>query len=78
MSRTEFGPDTHPDLEQLLSRASGLLDAGVASAVDAHVRQNPQGRHGRHEYSLEQYGLSPERVRERFARYIESYRLPAD
>ncbi len=48
------------------------------AALDAHARQNPQGKHGRHEYSLEQYGLSPERVRERFARYIESYRLPAD
>jgi len=54
------------------------LPEAAREALDSHASQNPQGKHGRHEYSLEQYGLSPERVRERFARYIESYRLPAD
>ena len=39
MPRTEFGPGNHPDLELLLSRASGVLDAEVAAAVDAHVEE---------------------------------------
>jgi len=42
------------------------------------VLENPQGKHGRHEYSLEAYGLSPERVRERLAAYIERFDLPAE
>jgi hypothetical protein len=54
------------------------LPAAARAALESHARENPQGRHGRHEYSLEQYGLSPERVRERFAGYIEAYRLPSD
>ena len=39
MPRTEFGPENHPDLELLLSRASGVVDADVAAAVDAHVKE---------------------------------------
>jgi hypothetical protein len=54
------------------------LPEATRAALASHVAEHPQGRHGRHEYSLEQYGLSPERVRERFAGYIESYRLPSD
>ena len=27
----------HPELEQLLARASGLVDAGLAADLDAHV-----------------------------------------
>ena len=42
------------------------------------MREHPQGKHGRHEYSLDEYGLSPERVRERFAGYVERYGLPVD
>lgn len=39
MPRTEYGPDDHPDLELLLTRASGLLEADRAAAVDAHVEE---------------------------------------
>jgi hypothetical protein len=39
MSPSEFGPERHPDLELLLSRGSGLLDAETAAAVDAHIRE---------------------------------------
>lgn len=54
------------------------LPASVEAALERHVRENPQGRHGRHEYALADYGLSPGRVRERLAAYIERFDLPAD
>jgi len=54
------------------------LPQAAGDALAAHALDNPQGKHGRHEYSLEQYGLTPERVRERFASYIESYGLPSE
>jgi hypothetical protein len=44
----------------------------------AHVRANPQGKHGAHAYDLETYGLTPARVRDRLAAYIERFDLPAD
>ena len=34
---------------------------------------NPQGKHGKHEYRLEDYGLSRGQVHEHFKGYIERY-----
>ena len=48
------------------------------AALQAHVAAHPQGQHGTHEYSLRQYGLTPEAVRDRFDDYIERFDLPAD
>ncbi len=54
----------------------GLELAGSAEiALSGHVRDNPQGRHGAHEYGLEKYGLTPGAVRQRLAGYIERFKL---
>lgn len=37
--------------------------------------KNPQGRYGRHSYSLEAYGLSPGAVLERFQNYCRDFDL---
>jgi len=54
------------------------LTPEARKAMEEHVARNPQGKHGTHEYGLEQYGLSPERVRERLAGYIERFDLASD
>ncbi len=51
------------------------LGSGTAAAMRAHIHENPQHRHGSHRYSLEEYGLSAEAVRERLAGYIERFGL---
>jgi hypothetical protein len=43
------------------------------AALDAHAQSNPQGKHGSHDYSLEEWGLDARAVRERFAPYIERF-----
>jgi hypothetical protein len=40
------------------------------------VQSRTQHRFGRHEYSLEEAGLSASEVRERFATYRERFDLP--
>jgi hypothetical protein len=50
----------------------------ATSAFEEHVAANPKGKHGSHEYSLEEYGLDPIEVRERFAPYIERFQISAD
>jgi hypothetical protein len=45
------------------------------AAMRAHVAENPQGKHGRHAYALEEWGLSAGVVRERFKFYIERFDL---
>jgi hypothetical protein len=49
------------------------LGEAARSAMAQHVRANPKGKHGSHEYALEDYGLDPQRVRDRFAAYIDRY-----
>jgi hypothetical protein len=46
---------------------------GVRTALEAHSAAHPQGKHGRHEYALADYGLTEPRVLERFAPYIKRF-----
>jgi hypothetical protein len=54
----------------------GLPLGGEAkAALEAHDKANPKDKHGRHDYALEEWGLSAERVRERFAGYAARFGL---
>jgi hypothetical protein len=35
--------------------------------------QNPQGKHGTHHYTLEEFGIGLHEIRDQFARYCETY-----
>jgi hypothetical protein len=50
--------------------------AEAQAAMDAYMDANPKGKHGKHAYSLERYGLTREAVHEAFADYIERYNIP--
>jgi hypothetical protein len=50
----------------------------VQAALRGHVEAHPQNKHGRHEYSLEEFGLTPDAVRTRLADYIRRFDLPVD
>lgn len=43
------------------------------AGMRAWIADNPQGKFGRHEYKLAEFGLTPEQVRPRFERYLSSY-----
>jgi hypothetical protein len=58
--------------------AFGLdLTPAAEEAMRAHVDAHPQNKHGTHDYSLDQFGLTAEGVRERLAAYIERFQLTA-
>jgi len=42
-------------------------------AIQPHARAHPQHARGRHRYTLEQFGLRAEEIRERFADYTERF-----
>ncbi|WP_285021024.1 sulfotransferase [Novosphingobium sp. fls2-241-R2A-195] len=48
----------------------------AAAGMEAYMAANPKGKHGKHDYSLERYGLTREGVHAAFADYIERYRIP--
>ena len=60
-----------PHLRPLRAAA---LRAGRRRRMQAHVGDNPKGKHGSHAYALEEWGLSADAVRERFTAYIERFR----
>lgn len=48
------------------------------AAMQKWLDDNPQGKFGRHEYKLAQYGLTPEGLRDRFERYLSRYEVEAE
>jgi hypothetical protein len=52
-------------------------DAAERSLRDWHA-VHPQGKHGEHRYSAEQFGLVPAEVAERFARYSEHFGVESE
>jgi hypothetical protein len=56
------------------------LPAGeeVTQAMQAHVAANPKGRHGAHDYRLEDWGLTSAQVRARFLPYAERFGIEMD
>ena len=43
------------------------------ASIQAWLDDNPQGKFGRHEYKLGEYGLTPDQVRGMFERYLSRY-----
>ena len=48
----------------------------VEASMQGFLDANPKSKHGKHEYTLEEYGLSTGQVREVFKDYIEDYDIP--
>jgi hypothetical protein len=62
-----------------LYRAMGdEFTSAAETSMRTWLADNPQDKFGRHEYQLAKYGLSPETVRPRFARYLARYHVEAE
>ncbi len=48
------------------------------AAMQAYIADNPKGKHGKHSYALEEYGLTREGVHDHFRDYIERYDIPVN
>ena len=53
-------------------------DAGAEARMREFLSDHQQGKHGAHRYTLEQFGLDPERESERFRFYQDYYRVAAE
>ncbi|MCZ6829343.1 MAG: sulfotransferase [Gammaproteobacteria bacterium] len=47
------------------------MTSAIISALQAHMDAHPQNKHGKHQHKLDQFGMSEERVRERFDFYLK-------
>lgn len=50
--------------------------AEAQAGMEAMMAYNPQGKHGKHEYTLEEFGLSAKWVRDHFKEYTDRFAIP--
>lgn len=69
----EFTADPLACTERIYAHFALPLPPPARAAIRSFAAENPEGKHGKHEYDLAQYGLDEERVRARFAGYAARF-----
>ncbi|AQA19001.1 hypothetical protein BST95_12865 [Halioglobus japonicus] len=75
-SQQEFVDDNMAVVQKVYDSFSLHMSDAGHNAMQAHVDNNPKGKHGKHEYRLQDYGLSAQMIAERFAFYADDPRWP--
>ena len=70
-----FVADPWPAIEAIYERRGEALDAAGRAAMQAWLDANPQGRHGRHDYRLGDYGIDRAEVEALFGDYAGRHDL---
>jgi hypothetical protein len=68
-----FVNDSMGTVERIYGHFELPIGSVASEALGAHIAANKKGRHGKHEYRLEDWGLSQQDVLARFAPYIERF-----
>ena len=68
--------DPMPVYRELYRRAGHELTAESEALMLAYERENEQGKHGAHVYSLEMFGLSDRIIEQHFSQYIRRFIEP--
>lgn len=64
------------EMKKLYDHFGQPMTTEAEASMKNLLAQNPKGKHGKHDYSLEEYGLSKAIVRERFADYCDRFSIP--
>ncbi len=78
MKFSEFIRDQFAVVEKIYDAFDLPMTAEAAAKMKWFIADNPQGKHGIHRYSPEEYGIRPEVVRRDFRPYIERFDLPPE
>jgi Sulfotransferase family len=68
--------DPIAEMERLYANFGEPLTDAAKASMQAMLDANPQGKHGKHAYALEDYGLTREGVHAHFKDYIERLAIP--
>jgi hypothetical protein len=69
----DFVCDPVATVEQIYGHFGESLTDEAAAGMRSHLAAHPQGRHGAHAYTLDDFGLDVRVVRDRFAAYVERF-----
>ena len=78
MRFSEFIRDQFGVVKQIYEAFDLPMSEEAAARMKWFIADNPQGKHGIHRYSPEEYGIRPEVVRREFRPYIERFDLPPE
>jgi hypothetical protein len=67
--------DPLPIMRKLYKSLGDEFTPAAESGMSTWLADNPQDKFGKHEYQLAQFGLTPEKVRGMFERYLSSYEV---
>lgn len=67
--------DPLPTMRKLYAALGDEFTPQAEAGMSAWIADNPQGKFGRHEYKLAQYGLSKEKLEPLFERYLSEYEV---
>jgi sulfotransferase family protein len=70
--------DPIPTMRALYKSLGDDFSTSAENAMRAWLADNPQGKFGKHEYALDQFGLTADRVRSMFERYLSRYEVEAE
>jgi hypothetical protein len=71
----DFHKDPMDVVRRIYERFGYTLTDDVEQRMKERIQANPEGRHGTHVYTLEQFGLQAGAIRERFGKYMQHYDL---
>lgn len=63
-------------MRKLYAHFGEPFTGAAEAAMETYVAGNPKGKHGKHEYFLEEYGLTRAGVRAQFGDYVEKFGIP--
>lgn len=73
---TEQLRDPIGQMRKLYAHFGEPLTSEAEAAMVKLLADNPQGKHGKHTYSLEEFGLTASGVRQHFRDYCERFQIP--
>ena len=71
----DFVRDQFGVVEQIYDAFGLPMSGEAADRMRAFIADNPQGKHGVHAYTPQQFGVVPEKVRAAFSEYIDRFGL---
>jgi hypothetical protein len=78
VTHDEFVDDSMAVVDKIYGHFDMPIPEAARTAMARHIGDNPRGKHGKHRYDLDTYGLTREAVLIRFATYIERFGLEVE
>ncbi|MGF6931124.1 hypothetical protein OKW41_000263 [Paraburkholderia sp. UCT70] len=71
----DFYADPLGTVRHIYGHFGFTLTPDTENVMHQRIKDNPERSHGTHSYALDEFGIAPEAIKERFSRYITTYGL---